>query len=79
MSDELAESPFLARPWCPVCEPDRNPAEEILDTRYCGLHAPSYVGADDAGVVYGYLASSSSEAGGEGNRVICDLVHGASR
>ena len=78
MSD-LTDSPYLARRWCPACESDRNFVEEILETQYCGLHAPSCAGAEDAGVVYGYLSSGTSEAGGEGNRILCHFLHGEAR
>ena len=38
MGDWLEETPNLGRPWCPGCEPERDPTAEILITEYCGHH-----------------------------------------
>ena len=60
------------RSWCPGCEPNVDPLEEILDTIYCGAHGDTRdTGLDDQLITRdGYLAGSA-EAGGEGNRLWC--------
>ena len=67
----------LSRDWCPGCEPDVDPSRDIVEVRHCALHpAPSRDGLDDAGVlVSSDHLSSAGEAGGAGNRALCDLVH----
>lgn len=79
MTDFLADSPSIARCYCPACEPDADPSREILDVRWCEMHAPARDGVDDAGVTAGAFLSGSAEAGGEDNRRWCEVVHGASR
>ncbi len=65
----------MARPWCPGCEPNADPSREILDLRWCEPHAPTRDGLDDAAVTSDAYLSESSEAGGDGNRRWCDLLH----
>ena len=69
----LEDTPDLAVRYCPACEPDRNPLAEILVVRYCVRHEPPLYGTADAGVAHSFI--SGSEAGGEDNRRLCDLLH----
>jgi hypothetical protein len=75
VSEYLADSPVVARAWCPGCEPVADPTLEILDIRYCDTHAPARVGSDDAVVTSEGYVSGSTEAGGESNRLWCELLH----
>lgn len=39
MTEEIvADTPVLGTLWCPTCEPDRDPAQEILDVQMCFRH-----------------------------------------
>lgn len=73
MSDFIPDSPYLAQSWCPGCQPDRDPTVEILDVRWCDSHRQSDAGDED--VLGGGFLSGSAEAGGEGNRRVCDFIH----
>ena len=78
MTDFLADSPVVARLWCPTCAPERDPLAEVLDLRYCEPHTPRRGGLDDTAEslkVQPYL-SGGAEAGGDDNRRWCQLVHG---
>ncbi len=75
MTDFRADSPVLARLYCPGCEPDADPFAEILDVHWCDAHVPSREGAEDATVAAAIVVSGSAEAGGEGNRRWCELFH----
>jgi hypothetical protein len=79
MTDFLAESPPVARGYCPGCEPDADPTSEILDVRWCEPHTPGRDGVDDAAVISNSFMSGSAEAGGESNRRWCELLHGTAR
>src|ERR1043166_2856596 len=49
MSDHLADTPNLAKPWCPTCQPDRDQMAEILEVSYCGIHQINFTaGSADA-------------------------------
>ena len=75
MTDSLADTPCLARRVCLSCEPDADPAREILEIRYCAEHELRTDGADDARVNRDRYLSGTAEAGGEDNRAACDLLH----
>jgi hypothetical protein len=75
VSEYLAASPVVARSWCPGCEPSADPLIEILDVHYCDAHTPDRDGAADAIVPSEIILTGSSEAGGEANRIWCDLLH----
>ncbi len=76
MTDYLADTPSLARTYCPGCEPAADPAFEILDVIWCASHAPQWQGVDDGAVATAASwISGSGEAGGEDNRRWCDLFH----
>lgn len=78
MSDFLAETPPATVPWCPTCEPERDPTKELLETRYCRLHEPPRAGVDDDGVAQGWV-SGSLDCTGEDNRRWCELFHRGAR
>jgi len=75
MAEFVADSPVVARPFCPGCEPDTDPTREILDTRWCDAHAPVRGGAEDEHVRSEAYLSGSSEAGGDENRRWCEFIH----
>jgi hypothetical protein len=73
---EIAETPSLASPYCPGCEPNRDPLREILAVQWCVRHQPSFGGPDDARATLSRaVLSSLGEAEAESNRGWCDLVH----
>ena len=74
MTDFLADTPFVGRHWCPSCEPDADPIRETLETRYCSTHEQRTGGTDDGAVAFTFLGGNT-EAGGEGNRLLCDWLH----
>ena len=75
MSEYLSDSPVVARGWCPGCEPLADPTLDILDVRYCEQHTPVREGDADRSVTAESCASGSTEAGGESNRLWCELFH----
>lgn len=75
MSDGLADTPVVARLYCPMCEPDRDNLAEVLDIMWCTEHQPSRDGALDRVVTPSQYISGSGEAGGEDNRRFCDWLH----
>jgi hypothetical protein len=79
VTDFRADSPVLARLYCPGCEPDADPFAEILDVHWCDAHVPSRDGSDDAAVAAAIVVSGSAEAGGDGNRRWCELFHREAR
>ena len=75
MSEQLPDSPLVARTWCPGCEPLADPTLQILDLRYCDQHTPARSGLDDVSVTSENYLSGSAEAGGDANRLWCELLH----
>lgn len=75
----LHDSPLLARPYCPACEPNADPRGEILDVRWCDSHTPDRGGLDDGSVPAGVFPSGSMESGGDDNRKWCEIVHRQAR
>jgi hypothetical protein len=75
VSEYLASSPVVARPWCPGCEPLTDPTLEILDVRYCDQHVAEQAGSDDGRVMADGYLSGNAEAGGDANRLWCQLFH----
>jgi hypothetical protein len=73
---ELTDTPDLATPYCPRCDPERDPIREILTIRWCNAHAPTCEGADDErlsdtlGITPAYAEASAAT-----NRPWCELVH----
>jgi hypothetical protein len=76
VTDHLPDTPGVARAYCPGCEPDADPSQEILDVRWCEPHSPARDGADDEVVTTSAYLSGSAEAGGDDNRRWCDILHG---
>lgn len=72
---EIADTPTVARMYCPGCEPAADPTREVLDVRWCAAHTPTARGADDDTVTASTWISGSNEAGGEDNRRWCELFH----
>ena len=77
MTDFISDTPSVARPYCPGCEPDVDPSVEILDVRWCESHSPMRDGLDDAVVSAAAYLSGSAEAGGDDNRRWCEALHRA--
>ena len=75
MSEYLPDSPAVARAWCPGCEPLADPIAQILDLRYCDQHLPHRDGSADESVTSDNYLSGSAEAGGDANRLWCELLH----
>lgn len=73
---EINETPSLASPYCPGCDPNRDPLREILAVQWCVHHQPSFASPDDERTTLGPSSLSSlSEAEAESNRVWCELMH----
>jgi hypothetical protein len=75
VSEYLPDSPVVARACCPGCEPLADPTVEILDIRYCEVHVPGRDGSDDESVTLDSHLSGTAEAGGDANRLWCELFH----
>ena len=75
VTDYLPDTPCVARAYCPGCEPDADPSDEILYVRWCESHSPARDGADDEVVIASAYISGSAEAGGDDNRRWCDILH----
>ncbi len=65
LSDIPAETPRIARAYCPACEPDADALLEILEVQWCNVHMDA-------------MLTGSAEAGGDENRRWCDVIHGDS-
>lgn len=78
MDSYIPETPNLAKDWCPMCEPDRDPLTEILQIRACAIHPVYEWGTADAMVkpAEDHNWSTPGEAGGEHNRKFNDLLRG---
>lgn len=75
MTDFPPEKPSVARAYCPGCEPLADSQQEVLDVQWCEAHLPAREGADDALVSSNGTLFGSAEAGGDGNRLWCELLH----
>ena len=75
MSDYLPDTPYLARAYCPGCEPDTDPTQGVLEVRYCEPHLPSRDGTSDRLVSAASYLGGGSEAGGDDNRAWCNILH----
>jgi len=76
LTDSLPDTAYVARAYCPGCEPDADPSLDILDVRWCESHSPARDGADDDVVSASAYLSGSAEAGGDDNRRWCDILCG---
>jgi hypothetical protein len=65
----------MSRSYCPGCEPTADPIGEVLDVRWCDVHAPGRDGLEDGRAHFETAHASGTEAGGEDNRRWCELVH----
>lgn len=74
MADYIPDSPRLGEYWCPGCAPARDPTREILETRWCLMHAPSRAGPDDAATGEGRLLSGAAEAEGRDCAAMSKLI-----
>ena len=63
MTEPIRDTPSVARPYCPACEPD----------------TPVSGGVDDEVVAMESYPAGSGEAGGEDNRRWCALFHRQAR
>jgi len=79
LTEPVRDTPSVARPYCPACEPDTDPGLEILDVRWCSAHTPASGGVDDEVVAMESYPAGSGEAGGEDNRRWCALFHRQAR
>jgi hypothetical protein len=79
VTDIPPEKPPVARSYCPGCEPFADAIQEVLDVQWCDDHLPIREGADDALVTSSGTLFGSAEAGGDGNRAWCELLHRAPR
>ena len=41
LTDFLPDTAYVARAYCPGCEPDADPSLDILDVRWCESHSPA--------------------------------------
>jgi len=79
MSDFIADTPLVARLYCPSCEPGADPEAEILDVLWCDAHRPATKGLDDIDPALMTFLPSNVEAGGDDNRRMCQIIHGGKR
>ena len=73
--DHIPDTPYVAVPICPGCEPERDITVGIIDVRYCHEHTPTWGGVDDGQVNTDAYLTGTGEPGGEDNRAWCDLLH----
>src|SRR5262249_40234148 len=71
----VAETPCVARAYCPGCEPDADPIGQVLVVRWCMAHEPARDGADDAVASLSPNGTVTIEAGGTDNQHWCALLH----
>lgn len=76
--NSLPDSPVVGRSYCPTCEPGTDSDVEIVSVTYCANHQPDRAGAEDEKMAETHL-SGTAEAGGEGNRAVCDFFHRSKR
>lgn len=75
LSDTLNDTDYVARNYCPGCQPDKDPTQELLNVTWCSTHAPGLEGSEDKrATTSGYL-SGSAEAGGPENAAWCARIH----
>ena len=76
MSDLLAETADLSTPWCPGCQPGRDPSREILRIGWCQEHALRLDGVEDDHVSVSGDRPPVTDVTGTDNRRWCDVLHG---
>jgi hypothetical protein len=75
MTDHLEDTEVVLPSLCPDCWAGREWGTYVPQP--CASHQPGMEGADDALVRPHCYLSGSTEAGGDGNREWCDMVHRA--
>ena len=71
---EFSESPTLpTETWCPDCSGP--PISDRASVLYCRDHMPATHSSVDNEANLPVVASWMAEAGGEGNRNMCALIH----
>lgn len=75
LNDWVPDTPYQARSYCPLCEPEADPIKEILEVRWCELHTPSRSGSADDYIRSNAYLSGSAEAEGADNKRWCDAIH----
>ena len=71
---DLSDTTNLARPWCPLCEPNADPIAEILQTRWCMHHEPPRDGPDDDAAKTDRVMGSAGDADGHDCRAIQSFI-----
>lgn len=77
VTNHIPDTPDVAIPWCPGCEPEVDPTEEVVDVRYCSVHQPPSHGLEDGLMDQETYPAGSNEAGGSNNRAFCAFFHRA--
>src|SRR5207237_8163402 len=68
LTEPVRDTPSVARPYCPACEPDTDPSLEILDVRWCSAHTPASGRLDDEAVAEERHPAGDGEARGASKR-----------
>lgn len=82
MSDPTYNTEIIVRKYCPDCEPNADPLKkgDPLEVCWCEDHTPSRGGPDDINVTASSsFSTANTEAGGQNNRAMCNLIHGKNR
>lgn len=82
--NSAGDSPMEIPVTCPKCYPVLcEDPEYVYAVSWCKAHSPMLEGIDDAAAKLNLPGNAGTgngvEAGGDGNRDICDLIHGRSR
>ena len=75
----MTDTPDLSVPYCPGCEPERDPIKEILRAWWCIRHNPlKATELDEAlNVEWGQPGLGFREADGDTNRAVQALITGS--
>ncbi len=77
MSDYLTDSPCVTRHWCPLCEPELDIYQVLVEEFWCSTHKSVPAGTDDE-KIQGYISvSGNSESEGTTNKLMSDLLNAA--
>lgn len=71
----MTDEPPAPRSWCPGCEPELDPTQELVQENRCGSHQPTRDGADDTLAGQGVYLSGSADVDGLDNARWCALIH----
>lgn len=73
--DTLSDTPAIARPFCPSCEPEADELCQVLVVRWCSDHEPSREGLADATVPGERVhLNTAGEADGRECRIVAGLI-----